>query len=341
MRTDEFDYSLPDGLIAQHPEAERPSSRLLVLDRLSGRVDHSRFREITAYLRENDLIVVNDTKVIRARLAGVKETGGRVDILLTEKLDGRRWSCLATGFRKGTREARISVDGTPLTLRAAPLHWTVEFPEEVDGADFLARHGRMPLPHYIKRAKAGAESGDDEERYQTVYAREEGSIAAPTAGLHFDEDLLRRIGAMGVGIVRITLHVGIGTFFLIKSEHVEGHEMHKERYHLSPEAYDRVSKTKEEGGRVIAVGTSAVRTLETVGAGGNGAALAGSTGLFIHPGYRFRVVDALITNFHLPRSTPLLLVCAFAGKERIESAYREAIGLGYRFYSYGDAMFIS
>ena len=257
-----------------------------------------------------------------------------------EKIDGRRWSCLATGLKKGTREAQVSVGGTPLTLRPAPLHWTVEFPEELDGAAFMARHGKMPLPHYIKRAKNGRES-DDDERYQTVYAREEGSIAAPTAGLHFDEDLLRRIGDMGVAIIKITLHVGIGTFFLMKSAHVEGHEMHREHYCLSPGALEAVRKTKEDGGRVIAVGTSTVRTLETVRAGGNGAALAGYTDLFIYPGYRFQVVDALITNFHLPRSTPLMLVCAFAGKESIETAYREAIGRGYRFYSYGDAMFIS
>jgi S-adenosylmethionine:tRNA ribosyltransferase-isomerase len=340
MRTEEFDYSLPGELIAQHPQEERTSSRLLVLNRADGRVEHGHFKDITAYLRRNDLIVVNDTKVIPARLAGVKETGGGVDILLTEKIDGRRWSCLATGLKKGSAEARVSVGGTPLTLRAVPPAWTVEFPEKTDGAAFMASHGRMPLPHYIKRAKNGTEP-DDDERYQTVYAREEGSIAAPTAGLHFDEDLLRRIRDMGVGIVRITLNIGIGTFFLIKSVHVEGHEMHRERYSLSPGALEAVKKTKEDGGRVIAVGTSSVRTLETVLAGENGAALDGYTDLFIYPGYRFRVVDALITNFHLPRSTPLMLVCAFAGKESIETAYREAIGLGYRFYSYGDAMFIS
>ncbi len=340
MRTEEFDYSLPGELIAQHPHTERASSRLLVLNRPDGRVEHSRFREITAYLRENDLIVVNDTKVIPARLAGVKETGGRVDILLVEKIDGRRWSCLATGLKKGTREAHVSVGGTPLTLRPAPLHWTVEFPERVDGAAFMARFGKMPLPHYIKRAKNGGES-DDDERYQTVYAREEGSIAAPTAGLHFDEDLLARIRDMGVAVVTITLHVGIGTFFLVKSALVEGHTMHREHYSLSPGVLEAVRKTKGAGGRVIAVGTSTVRTLETVRAGENGAGLAGYTDLFIYPGYRFQVVDALVTNFHLPRSTPLLLVAAFAGKERIETAYREAIERGYRFYSYGDAMFIS
>jgi len=342
MKTEEFDYALPAGLIAQHPEGERASSRLLVLNRLDGRIEHCTFRDITGCLRENDLIVVNDTRVMPARLAGTKETGGSVDILLVEKIDERRWSCLAAGLKKGAAEAHVLVDGTLLRLRATPPHWTVEFPERLDVAAFLAVCGKTPLPHYIKRAKNGAaEEAHDAERYQTVYARKEGSIAAPTAGLHFDEDLLRRIKERGVGVIELTLHVGIGTFFLIKSAVVEGHEMHRERYALSPDALEKVRETKSRGGRVIAVGTSTVRTLETVCSGKDGAPLAGYTNLFIYPGYKFRVVDALITNFHIPRSTPLLLVCAFAGKEAIETAYREAVGLGYRFYSYGDAMFIS
>ncbi|MGD0231586.1 MAG: tRNA preQ1(34) S-adenosylmethionine ribosyltransferase-isomerase QueA [Syntrophorhabdales bacterium] len=340
MRTEEFDYLLPKELIAQHPEGERASSRLLVLDRPARRVEHRHFRDITAYLREKDLIVVNDTKVLPARLTGMKETGGRVDILLAERLDGKSWSCLATGIKRGAREARVSVDGMSLRLRAGPLFWTVEFPEGTDPQDVMARYGKMPLPHYIKRGKDGAESGDD-ERYQTVYARSEGSIAAPTAGLHFNEDVLSRIERMGAHVVRVTLHIGVGTFFPVKSENVEGHEMHREYYSISPDIPDAVRKTREGGGRVIAVGTSAVRTLETVCAGKDGGPLAGYTGLFIYPGYTFRVVDCLITNFHLPRSTPLLLVCAFAGKETIQGAYREAIERGYRFYSYGDAMFIS
>jgi S-adenosylmethionine:tRNA ribosyltransferase-isomerase len=342
MKTEEFDYSLPAGLIAQYPEEERASSRLLVLKRGNGRIEHSTFRDIAGCLRENDLIVVNDTRVIPARLTGRKETGGSVDILLLEKIDGRRWSCLAAGLKKGAPEARVSVDGTLLTLRPASLHWTAEFPERLDVEAFLAAFGKMPLPHYIKRTRNGAhEEVNDAERYQTVYASRCGSIAAPTAGLHFDEDLLSRIEDKGVGIVKITLHVGVGTFFLIKSAVVEGHEMQRERYSVSPAALEKVRETKSRGGRVIAVGTTTVRTLETVCSGKNGAPLAGSTGLFIYPGYRFQVVDALVTNFHVPRSTPLLLACAFAGKEAIETAYREAIGRGYRFYSYGDAMFIS
>ncbi len=291
-------------------------------------------------LKGGDLIVLNDTKVLPARLSGVKGTGGAVDILLVEKVDGKRWSCLAGGLKRTTQKVRVSVGETPLDLKAAPGGgWTVEFPDGTSAAELMAACGRMPLPRYIKREKGAGRNGDD-ERYQTVYARQEGSIAAPTAGLHFDEDLLGRIAAMGVGVVKITLHIGTGTFFLIKSAQVEGHAMHSERYLLSPAVLEAIGKTKEAHGRVIAVGTSVVRTLETAFGRGDGA-LEGSTDLFIYPGYRFRVVDALITNFHLPRSTPLMLVCAFAGREAIAGAYREAVERGYRFYSYGDAMFIS
>ena len=340
MKTEEFDYSLPGALIAQHPAKERTASRLLLLDRRSGQVGHCRFAGITEYLREGDLIVLNDTKVLPARLSAVKETGGAVDILLAGKVDEKRWSCLAGGLRRTMQKVRVRVGETPLDLEAEPGGgWTVELPEGGSAAELMAAYGRMPLPRYIRRSKGAGRNGDD-ERYQTVYARTEGSIAAPTAGLHFDEALLERIEAQGVNVVKITLHIGTGTFFLIKSVHVEGHAMHSERYFLSPGVLEAIGRTKKAGGRVIAVGTSVVRTLETANARGNGA-LEGSTDLFIYPGYRFRVVDALVTNFHLPRSTPLMLVCAFAGKEAIEGAYREAVERGYRFYSYGDAMFIS
>lgn len=339
MKTEEFDYSLPRELIAQHPAKERTASRLLVLDRGRRRVEHRGFGDIVDYLGENDLVVINDTKVLPARLTAKKKTGGAVDILLTERTDEATWSCLVNGLKKGGGKVQVRVGETPFFLSPGPSEWTAEFPEGEDTAGLMARYGRMPLPHYIRRGK---EDGDpaDEERYQTVYARNAGSIAAPTAGLHFDEDLLKRIEERGVTVKRVTLHIGIGTFFLIKSEHVEGHEMHSERYSLSPDALEAVRRTRKAGGRVIAVGTSVVRTLETA-CGGNNGTLAGSTSLFIYPGYRFQVVDALVTNFHLPRSTPLMLVCAFAGKEAIEGAYREAIDRGYRFYSYGDAMFIS
>jgi S-adenosylmethionine:tRNA ribosyltransferase-isomerase len=340
MRTEAFDYSLPKELIAQVPAGERSSSRLLVLDRSGKTIDHRLFKEIDGLFRENDLLVINDTKVIPARLRARKETGGWIDILLVEEIDDRRWSCLVSGVRKGPGETRVHVGEHAVVLKAHVPFWTVELPAGADAGRLMADYGSMPLPRYIKREK-GERSPEDYERYQTVYAMNEGSIAAPTAGLHFDGEVIGRIAAKGVKIVPITLHVGIGTFFLVKSETVEGHEMHREYYSVPLETMEAVKRTKGMGGRVVAVGTTAVRTLETAFSGTNGNSLSGSTGLFIYPGYRFKVVDALITNFHLPRSTPLLLACAFAGQEAIEAAYREAIERRYRFYSYGDAMFIS
>ncbi len=340
MRTGEFDYSLPKELIAQAPVGERSSSRLLVLDRSGKGIEHRLFRDVEGCLREGDLLVINDTKVIPARLFARKETGGRVEILLVEEIDERRWSCLVSGVRKVPAETRVYVGGRPVGLKSGVPFWTVELPVGVDAAQLMADHGSMPLPPYIKRGR-DEKIPEDYERYQTVYAREVGSIAAPTAGLHFDAGLLDRIRKKGVEIATITLHIGIGTFFPVKSETVEGHEMHREHYSMPPQSMEAVKRTKAEGGRVVAVGTSAVRTLETAFSARNGDGLTGHTGLFIYPGYKFRVVDALITNFHLPRSTPLLLACAFAGIEALETAYREAIERRYRFYSYGDAMFIS
>jgi S-adenosylmethionine:tRNA ribosyltransferase-isomerase len=339
-RIQEFDYSLPKELIAQEPERERSSSRLLMLDRSGKSITHGRFVDIGECLREGDLLVLNDTKVLPARIAARKHTGGMVDILLTEPIDERRWFCLVRGVKKGADETEVFVSDTVVRLKSGTPSWTVEFPKTCDARKMMVEYGRMPLPNYIKRPRNGA-GRDDYERYQTVYAREEGSIAAPTAGLHFDEGLLGRISAAGVEIARVTLHIGVGTFFLIKSEHMEEHEMHREFYTVSAACAEAVKRTKEKGGRVIAVGTSAVRTLETARPDGDGKGLSGYTELYIYPGYRFHVVDALITNFHLPRSTPLLLVAAFAGKEAIEAAYKEAMDRCYRFYSYGDAMFIS
>lgn len=340
-KTDEFDYVLPRELIAQHPQAERSASCLLALQRSEKQIEHGYFRDVTGYLREGDVLVLNNTKVMPARLLGRKPTGGGVEILLTEKIDDRRWFCIVGGVKRGPEEVQVDVEGTAVRLVAETPFWTAEFPEGLDGTKFMAAFGRMPLPHYIKRGKNEREV-EDYERYQTVYAQSEGSIAAPTAGLHFDDTLLKRIEKMGVRVVTITLHIGIGTFFLIKTEYVEEHEMHREAYSLPADALKVMRDAKERGGRVIAVGTSVVRTLETAWAGANnGASQAGYTQLFIYPGYRFKVVDALITNFHLPRSTPLMLICAFAGKEAVHQAYREAIERRYRFYSYGDAMFVS
>ncbi len=340
MRTAEFDYSLPKDLIAQQPERDRPSARLLTLDRFDGRIRHLRFRDVTECLREGDLLVVNDTRVIPARIPARKATGGRVDVLLAEEIDRTRWSCLVTGVRKRSGETRVWVGETEVRLTPGTPFWTIETTGDMDVARLMDDYGVMPLPPYIRREKGGR-NPDDYEQYQTVYANRAGSIAAPTAGLHFDEDLFERIRGIGVTIAKITLHIGIGTFFLLKSENVEGHEMHREYYSMSASSMEAVRQTKARGDRVVAVGTSAVRTLETAFAGDNGGIPAGFTGLFIYPGYKYRVVDALITNFHLPRSTPLLLVCAFAGKEAMERAYKEAVEQHYRFYSYGDAMFIS
>ncbi len=339
MRTEEFDYSLPRELIAQHPHEERSSSRLLVLNRRELRIEHRHFRDITDYLREKDLLVVNDTRVMPARIIAKKATGGNVEVLLTEKIDERRWSCLVSGVKNRTGATELRIGEIPVRVEPGLPFWTVEFAGAADAERAMETFGTMPLPHYIKRGN-GIER-EDYERYQTVYARREGSIAAPTAGLHFDDDLMARITAMGVAIARVTLHIGVGTFFLIKSDRVEDHAMHGEHYALTPETLQLIRETKNRGGRVIAVGTSAVRTLETACASEDGKSLAGCTTLFIYPGYRFTTVDALITNFHLPRSTPLMLVAAFAGKDAIDSAYREAIDRQYRFYSYGDAMFIS
>ncbi len=346
LRTEEFDYQLPKELIAQVPEKERSASRLLVLRRQNGSVEHRTFMDIAAYLREGDLLVLNDTKVLPARLKGKKPTGGHVDLLLVEKIDEHRWSCLVDGAKKTSDKLDVEIGDVRACLERKGQFWNVDFPD-ASADEVMARYGTMPLPHYIKRGENG-KGILDAERYQTVYAEKQGSIAAPTAGLHFTEELLDRISMMGVTIVKITLHIGVGTFFLVKKEHVEEHRMHREYFSVQRDIIELLRDARAKGGRILAVGTSAVRTLETLSGGkyngpingaGNGI-LQGYTDLFIHPGYRFTAVDGMITNFHLPRSTPLLLVCAFAGKENIFEAYRQGMALSYRFYSYGDAMLI-
>lgn len=342
MRTDEFDYALPAGSIAQHPTRDRTSSRLLVLNKTDRNIEHRYFRDITRFLRHGDVLVLNDTRVLPSRLPARKATGGAVDLLLVERTDDpRQWTCLVKGIRKSVGKTAVYVGGVRITLRPSDTFWVAEFDREGDDETVMDAFGCMPLPHYIKRA-GHAGDPEDHERYQTVYAEPKGSIAAPTAGLHFDLGLLERIRSMGVEVRNITLHIGVGTFMLIKTEDVEAHEMHGEYYSIPSGTHEAIEKARGEGRRVIAVGTSAVRTLESAWQHENGvASLSGYTGLFVYPGYRFKVVDGLITNFHLPRSTPLMLVSAFAGKAAIEEAYRQAIEQGYRFYSYGDSMFIS
>jgi S-adenosylmethionine:tRNA ribosyltransferase-isomerase len=332
--TRDFDYHLPAASIAQEP-APRGESRLLVLDR-TGPERHSRVRDLPRLLRPGDLLVLNDTRVIPARLYGRSAGGGRMEILLVERLGEREWEALVKPGRRARPGTSIQLEGglaaEVIGKREDGRH-RLRFPEPIE--PYLDRLGHVPLPPYIHRP----DTPEDRERYQTVYARRPGAIAAPTAGLHFTEDLLREIEQAGVGIARITLHVGIGTFKPVSAERIEEHRMDSERYEIGEEAAAAIRRARA-GGRVVTVGTTVVRTLESAAilGGGEVRAGSGSTDLFITPGFRFQAVDALLTNFHLPRSTLLMLVSAFAGRERILAAYEEAIREGYRFYSYGDAM---
>ncbi|HEX9940591.1 MAG TPA: tRNA preQ1(34) S-adenosylmethionine ribosyltransferase-isomerase QueA [Thermoanaerobaculia bacterium] len=334
MLTRDFDYHLPAASIAQEP-APRGESRLLVLDR-TGPERHSRVRDLPRLLRPGDLLVLNDTRVIPARLYGRSAGGGRMEILLVERLGEREWEALVKPGRRARPGTSIQLEGglaaEVIGKREDGRH-RLRFPEPIE--PYLDRLGHVPLPPYIHRP----DTPEDRERYQTVYARRPGAIAAPTAGLHFTEDLLREIEQAGVGIARITLHVGIGTFKPVSAERIEEHRMDSERYEIGEEAAAAIRRARA-GGRVVTVGTTVVRTLESAAilGGGEVRAGSGSTDLFITPGFRFQAVDALLTNFHLPRSTLLMLVSAFAGRERILAAYEEAIREGYRFYSYGDAM---
>lgn len=330
MLTSDFDYDLPAGSIAQEA-APRGESRLLVLDR-TGPDRHARVRDLPGLLRPGDLLVLNDTRVIPARLYGRSAGGGRMEVLLVERTGEREWEALVKPGKRARPGAPIDF-GESLAAEVTGKsedRYSLRFSEPVE--PHLERLGHIPLPPYIHRP----DTAEDRERYQTVYARTPGAIAAPTAGLHFTEDLLKEIEEAGVGIVRVTLHVGIGTFKPVSAERIEEHRMDRERYEISEEAAEAIRRA----GRIVAVGTTVVRTLESAAVGtGEVRAGSGSTELFITPGYRFQVVDALLTNFHLPRSTLLMLVSAFAGRERVLAAYEEAVREGYRFYSYGDAMF--
>ena len=341
MRVDEFDYFLPPELIAQEPASERDESRLLVLDRRDGTIVHKRFKQITEYLEPGDVLVVNDTRVIPARLKGVRKTGGKVEVLLLRNLGSDNWECLVRpGHKTRTGDSLFFGEGssdlvgtvvsrTPFGGRV--IHWTYEGRWE----DVLSRLGEVPLPPYIKRPL------HDPSRYQTVYARVPGSAAAPTAGLHFTPELLDRIRAMGCRVEHITLDVGLGTFRPVREETVEAHKMHEEYFRVAPEQAEAMNRAREAGHRLYAVGTTVVRTLETCAdETGRIRPMSGPTDLFIYPGYRFKAVDSLVTNFHLPKSTLLMLVSAFAGKDLIMKAYREAVEERYRFFSFGDAMLI-
>lgn len=340
LKKSDFYFDLPQELIAQDPLEDRSASRLLVLNRKTGAVEHHTFREITNYVRSGDCLVLNNTKVIPARLMGVKEdTGAAIEVLLLKRRDNDVWETLVKPGKKARPGAKIVFgDGC---LRAEVLdveeegNRLIRFDYEGIFEEVLDRLGEMPLPPYITHKL------QDKNRYQTVYAKYEGSAAAPTAGLHFTEELLAQIEEMGVNIAYVTLHVGLGTFRPVKADNILEHHMHSEHYEVTPETAELINRTKESGGRVICVGTTSCRTVESA-ADENGRVQpgCGDTEIFIYPGYRFKVLDCLITNFHLPESTLVMLVSALAGRENVLAAYREAVEERYRFFSFRDAMLV-
>lgn len=341
LSTEDFDFELPEELIAQTPLKDRSSSRLLVLDHTTGKISDKHFTDIIDELNPGDALVMNDTRVLPARLYGVKpDTGGHLEVLLLNNTSGDTWETLI----KPAKRAKV---GTVIEFGEGKLKAVVkeelehggrmiEFSYEGIFLEILESLGEMPLPPYIK------EHLEDPERYQTVYAKENGSAAAPTAGLHFTKELLEKIAAKGVTLVYLTLHVGLGTFRPVSVENVEEHHMHSEFYRLTEEAAETLNKIKANGGRIVAVGTTSIRTLETIGTKFKGEIKADSgwTDIFIKPGYEFKVVDAFSTNFHLPKSTLVMLVSAFAGREEVLGAYEHAVKEKYRFFSFGDAMFV-
>ena len=341
MKTSDFYYDLPERLIAQNPLADRSSSRLMVLDKKTGRIEHKHFTDIKGYLHKGDVLVINNTRVIPARLLGVRsDTGSAVEILLLKRLDDVRWECIVRPGKKVKPGRRFTFIEGELEAECEEVLDTgnriVRFDFDGIWEEILDRAGTMPLPPYIH------EQLQDRERYQTVYSKIEGSAAAPTAGLHFTKELLKEIKDMGVEIAEVTLHVGLGTFRPVKVDDVESHEMHSEWYCFDKTASDIVRAARAEGRRVISVGTTSTRVLETVASNDpEMLPCSGDTKIFIYPGYEFKCVNSLITNFHLPESTLIMLVSALAGKEHILNAYNEAVKEEYRFFSFGDAMFIT
>ena len=338
-KTKDFYYNLPEALIAQTPLEKRDTSRLMVLDRETGEVSHKRFFDIIDYLRPGDCLVMNDSRVLPARLLGHRPTGGAVEVLLLRDLGNQCWECLCKPGRKMHEGSEVIFGNGELTATVREVqedgNRVVEFHYEGIFLEVLEHLGRMPLPPYIKAEL------QDQERYQTVYSRAVGSAAAPTAGLHFTNELLEKIRAKGVNTAFVTLHVGLGTFRPVKAEEITDHHMHSELCMMNQETADLLNKTKKNGGRVICVGTTSCRTLESL-VREDGAFEAASkwTEIFIYPGYTFRAMDGLITNFHLPESTLVMLVSAFAGREHVLNAYKIAVEEKYRFFSFGDAMCI-
>ncbi len=337
MQVSAFSFDLPDSLIARHPLAERRASRLLTLDGPTGSLGHHGFVELLDYLRPGDLMVFNNTRVIPARLFGQKDTGGKVEVLIERVLDGRRVLAHIRSSKSPKAGARIHIEGGGEAVMLARQDTLFELEFEEDVLPLLERVGHMPLPPYIDRPDDLA----DRERYQTVYAQRAGAVAAPTAGLHFDTELLAALRDKGVESAFVTLHVGAGTFQPVRVERIEEHHMHREWLEVDQGVVDAVAACHARGGRVVAVGTTSVRSLESAARDGVLKPFSGDTDIFLYPGKPFHVVDALVTNFHLPESTLLMLVSAFAGYPETMAAYAEAIAKGYRFFSYGDAMFIT
>ncbi len=341
LKVHDFYFDLPEELIAQYPLEDRSNSRLLRLNKDTGEIDHGVFKHIVKYLESGDTMVLNDTRVLPARLIGEKEgSGGKIEFLLLKRIEGDIWETLAKPGKKAIPGKRFSFGHGKLTAEILEVkedgNRIIKFYYDGIFEQVLGELGQMPLPPYIKAAL------EDKERYQTVYSKESGSAAAPTAGLHFTKELLKEIEDKGVNIVYLTLHVGLGTFRPVKVENIEQHNMHAEHYELSEESARIINETKKKGGRIIAVGTTSCRTLETIGNNeGEVKAQSGWTDIFIYPGYKFKIVDALITNFHLPESTLIMLVSALAGQENIMKAYNMAVKEKYRFFSFGDAMFIN
>lgn len=340
LRKSDFYFDLPEELIAQDPLEDRSSSRLLVLNKNTGEVEHHVFKDIVDFLHEGDCLVLNNTKVIPARLMGVKaDTGATIEVLLLKRRENDIWETLVKPGKKARPGAVISFGDGILTGKVLDIveegNRLIQFSYEGIFEEVLDRLGEMPLPPYITHKL------QDKSRYQTVYAKYEGSAAAPTAGLHFTQDLLRKVEEKGVKIAYVTLHVGLGTFRPVKEDNVLNHHMHSEFYQVTPEAADLINNTKAAGGRVICVGTTSCRTIESA-ANEEGKVVAGcdNTEIFIYPGYKFKILDNLITNFHLPESTLIMLVSALAGKEQVLNAYKTAVEMEYRFFSFGDAMFI-
>ncbi|HFE31959.1 MAG TPA: tRNA preQ1(34) S-adenosylmethionine ribosyltransferase-isomerase QueA, partial [Gammaproteobacteria bacterium] len=336
MRRTDFHFDLPDELIAQHPAVERSASRLLCLDGNNGALADRHFRDLPQLLRAGDLLVFNDTRVIPARLFGHKESGGKVEVLVERVLDEHRVLAHVRASKSPKAGGRLALEGgivaEMLGRQGELFELALSGDTGASALDLLEAHGHMPLPPYIARADAN----DDRERYQTVYADKRGAVAAPTAGLHFDQAMLDMLAAQGVASAFVTLHVGAGTFQPVRVDDIRDHHMHAETIEVSEAVVAAVARTRARGGRVVAVGTTSVRSLESAARGGELRPFSGDTDIFITPGYEFRVVDALLTNFHLPESTLLMLVSAFAGYENIMAAYRHAVNERYRFFSYGD-----